>query len=126
MDYNKTFGKHTVNGLVGLTNESYTQSSNEIEKKYVDPDLGIATDETTSEPGNITGKTSVDDSNRTSITSFLGRAGYSYADRYYAEFSFRYDGASKFHKDYRWGFSPQFPWGGALQKNPSWSFIKKR
>ena len=97
LDYNKTFGKHTVNGLVGLTNESYTQSSNEIEKKYVDPDLGIATDETTSEPGNITGKTSVDDSNRTSITSFLGRAGYSYADRYYAEFSFRYDGASKFH-----------------------------
>ena len=106
LDYNKTFGKHTVNGLVGLTNESYTQSSNEIEKKYVDPDLGIATDETTSEPGNITGKTSVDDSNRTSITSFLGRAGYSYADRYYAEFSFRYDGASKFHKDYRWGFFP--------------------
>ena len=41
LDYNKTFGKHTVNGLVGLTNESYTQSSNEIEKKYVDPDLGI-------------------------------------------------------------------------------------
>ena len=126
LDYNKTFGKHTVNGLVGLTNESYTQSSNEIEKKYVDPDLGIATDETTSEPGNITGKTSVDDSNRTSITSFLGRAGYSYADRYYAEFSFRYDGASKFHKHYRWGFFPSVSLGWRPTEESFMEFYKEK
>ena len=126
LDYNKTFGKHTVNGLVGLTNESYTQISNEIEKKYVDPDLGIATDETTSEPGNITGKTSVDDSNRTSITSFLGRAGYSYADRYYAEFSFRYDGASKFHKDYRWGFFPSVSLGWRPTEESFMEFYKEK
>ena len=126
LDYNKTFGKHTVNGLVGLTNESYTQSSNEIEKKYVDPDLGIATDETTSEPGNITGKNSVDDSNRTSITSFLGRAGYSYADRYYAEFSFRYDGASKFHKDYRWGFFPSVSLGWRPTEESFMEFYKEK
>lgn len=126
LDYNKTFGKHTVNCLVGLTNESYTQSSNEIEKKYVDPDLGIATDETTSEPGNITGKTSVDDSNRTSITSFLGRAGYSYADRYYAEFSFRYDGASKFHKDYRWGFFPSVSLGWRPTEESFMEFYKEK
>lgn len=126
LDYNKTFGKHTVNGLVGLTNESYTQSSNEIEKKYVDPDLGIATDETTSEPGNITGKTSVDDSNRTSITSFFGRAGYSYADRYYAEFSFRYDGASKFHKDYRWGFFPSVSLGWRPTEESFMEFYKEK
>ena len=126
LDYNKTFGKHTVNGLVGLTNESYTQSSNEIEKKYVDPDLGIATDETTSEPGNITGKTSVDDSNRTSITSFLGRAGYSYADRYYAEFSFRYDGASKFHMDYRWGFFPSVSLGWRPTEESFMEFYKEK
>lgn len=126
LDYNKTFGKHTVNGLVGLTNESYTQSSNEIEKKYVDPDLGIATDETTNEPGNITGKTSVDDSNRTSITSFLGRAGYSYADRYYAEFSFRYDGASKFHKDYRWGFFPSVSLGWRPTEESFMEFYKEK
>lgn len=126
LDYNKTFGKHTVNGLVGLTNESYTQSSNEIEKKYVDPDLGIATDETTSEPGNITGKTSVDDSNRTSITSFFGRAGYSYADRYYAECSFRYDGASKFHKDYRWGFFPSVSLGWRPTEESFMEFYKEK
>ena len=34
LNYNKTFGKHTVNGLFGVTNESYTYTANEIEKKY--------------------------------------------------------------------------------------------
>lgn len=106
LDYNKSFGRHQVNGLVGITNESYTYNANDIEKKYVDPDLGIGTDLTTSEAGNITGSTSVDNTDRTSITSLLGRLGYSWNDRYYAEFSFRYDGASKFHKDHRWGFFP--------------------
>ena len=126
LDYNKDFGKHTVSGLIGLTNESYTQSANEIEKKYVDPDLGIGTDLTTSEPGNITGKTSVDDSNRTSITSLLGRAGYSYADKYYAEFSFRRDGASKFHKDYRWGFFPSASLGWRPTEEAFMSFYKEK
>lgn len=31
LNYNKTFGKHTVNGLFGVTNESYTYTANEIE-----------------------------------------------------------------------------------------------
>lgn len=33
LNYNKTFGKHTVSGLLGVTNESYTYTANEIEKK---------------------------------------------------------------------------------------------
>lgn len=126
LDYAQTFGKHHVSGLIGLTNESYTYTSNDIEKKYVDPDLGIGTDLTTSEPGNITGSTSVDNTNRTSITSLLGRVGYSYADRYYAEFSFRYDGASKFHKDYRWGFFPSASLGWRLSEESFMETYKEK
>ena len=126
LNYNKTFGKHTVSGLLGVTNESYTYTANEIEKKYVDPDLGIATDTTTGEAGNITGKTSVDDTNRTSLTSFLGRVGYSYADKYYGEFSFRYDGSSKFHKDYRWGFFPSVSLGWRLSEENFMDFYKEK
>lgn len=106
LDFDRKFGKHTVNALAGATNESYTWSANDINKSYVDPDLGISTDKTTGEPGNIWGGTSIDNSNRTSITSILGRIGYNYDERYYIEGNFRYDGASKFHKDYRWGFFP--------------------
>lgn len=41
---------------------------------------------------------------RTSLTSVFGRAAYDYDNRYYAEFSFRYDG-SKFRSDLRWASS---------------------
>ena len=126
LDYNKTFGKHNVSGLFGVTNESFTSSSNEIEKKGVDPDLGIGTDITNSTVGNITGKTFVDESNRTSLTSLLGRVGHSYADRYYTEFSFRYDASSKFHKDYRWGFFPSVSLGWRLSEENFMQAYKER
>ena len=35
--------------------------------------------------------------------SFFGRAEYNYADRYYADFSIRTDGSSRFGKNNRWG-----------------------
>lgn len=106
LDFNRTFGPHNANALFGVTNESYTYTANDINKNYVDPDLGTSTEVTTGELGNIYGSTGVDNESRTSITSLLGRVGYNYDERYYAEFDFRYDGASKFHKDYRWGFFP--------------------
>ena len=56
LEYNKTFGKSIINGLIGMTNESYTYTSNEISKKGVDPDLGIGTDITNGTLGNITGQ----------------------------------------------------------------------
>lgn len=126
LNYNKTFGKHTLNGLLGVTNESYTSTSNEIEKKYVDRTLGIGTDLTTSEAGNISGSTSVDNTNRTSITSLLGRIGYQYADRYYGELSFRYDASSKFHKDYRWGFFPSVSAGWRISEEDFMSAYKEK
>lgn len=125
LDYNKTFGKHNLSGLFGLTNESYTASGNEIEKRGVDPDLGIGTDITNS-AGNIIGKTFIDDSNRTSLTSLLGRISYSYADKYYTEFSFRYDASSKFHKDYRWGFFPSVSVGWRLSEEEFMQTYRER
>lgn len=126
LDYTNTFGDHNVSGLFGITNESYTGSGNEIKKKAVDPDLGIGTDLTNSTAGNISGNTFVDGSNRTSLTSLLGRAGYSYADRYYAEFSFRYDASSKFHKDFRWGFFPSLSLGWRISEEDFMQSYKER
>ncbi|MGP1436020.1 MAG: SusC/RagA family TonB-linked outer membrane protein [Phocaeicola sp.] len=40
--------------------------------------------------------------------SWIGRFNYSYAHKYIAEFSFRYDGNTLFPKDKRWGFFPSF------------------
>lgn len=117
LDYNKSFNRHTVNVLIGATNESYTSNENSISKKYVDPTLGVET-ATTKEAGNITGGTSIDNSSRTSISSIIGRAGYNFDDRYYAEFSFRYDGSSKFDEKVRWGFFPSISAGWRISQEP--------
>lgn len=37
------------------------------------------------------------------LLSFLGKAEYSYLDRYYVSASYRRDGSSRFHPDSRWG-----------------------
>lgn len=115
LDYNRTFEKHNVYGLIGVTSESFTYVSNETGKKYVDHELGVATSKT-NEAGNIWSSTSMDNTSKTLISSLIGRAGYVYDDRYYAEFSFRYDGSSKFHKDYRWGFFPSLSLGWRISQ----------
>lgn len=104
LDYNKSFGNHRVSGLLGATNESYTRRQNEIKLKYTDPILGTPTTET--EFDEAGSRTSLSGTRETNLTSFLGRLGYDFADKYYAEFSFRYDGSSVFPKHNRWGFFP--------------------
>ncbi len=46
--------------------------------------------------------------NELARASWIGRLNYNYADKYIAEFSFRYDGNYKFAPDKRWGFFPSF------------------
>lgn len=112
LDFNRTFKDvHIVNAMFGFTNESWTGSGNEVSQGYIDPDLGTPSEDTTTENNAFGGHTFLNDRGRTSISSLIGRAGYNYADRYMAEFTFRYDGSNKFHKDYRWGFFPSVSLG---------------
>ncbi|NQD71611.1 TonB-dependent receptor [Sphingobacterium shayense] len=108
LDYNKTFGSHNVTGLFGATNESSTRTQNELKLKFTDPILGTPTSGTEIDP---TSRVTLQGTTETSITSLFGRAGYSYADKYYAEASFRYDGSSRFAKENRWGFFPSVSLG---------------
>jgi TonB-linked SusC/RagA family outer membrane protein len=107
LDFNRTFGEiHNVTGLLGMSNESYTAKASRIAWEYTDVDLGLpTTDESVQSKDNYNSNGSTD---QTSISSFFGRVGYSYKDKYYADASFRYDGSSKFAKNKRWGFFPSF------------------
>lgn len=118
LDYNKTFGKHTVSGVFGVTNESFTSTANEIKMKYTEPELGTSAGDDTEIVVGGGSSTSVENTDRWSITSILGRAGYSFDDKYYSEFSFRYDGSSKFAKDGRWGFFPSLSLGWRATEEP--------
>ena len=111
LDYNKSFGDNNVSGLLGVTNESETGRGNQVRIDYANADLGTSASDkaeiTTSNGSHVF----PEDMRRTSITSVLGRLAYNYRERYYAEINFRYDGSSKFAKDYRWGFFPSLSLG---------------
>ncbi|WP_319231576.1 TonB-dependent receptor [Draconibacterium orientale] len=95
--YEKDFGKHSINVLAG--HEFYKLTINEMEgSKSGFPYSGIKE----LAPGSTTsGLTSFEDNY--SIESFLSNVTYDFADRYYLSASFRTDGSSRFHKDFRWG-----------------------
>ena len=114
LDFNKTYGKHHVTALLGASNESFTGEENQISLKWADPDLGIPGDG--SEIVMDNSLVSPDATRKTSLTSVFGRLGYDFDNRYYGEFSFRYDGSSKFHKDKRWGFFPSISLGWRLSE----------
>lgn len=118
LDYKKSFGRHNVSGLLGATNESFTSTANEIRVDYPNEDLGTSSGDNSQIT--IGGGSSVtpEHTTRTSITSVLGRAGYNYDEKYYAEFSFRYDGSSKFASKNRWGFFPSLSLGWRISAEP--------
>ena len=41
--------------------------------------------------------------NEYSTAGFFGRVNYDWSEKYFASFSFRRDGSSRFHPDHRWG-----------------------
>lgn len=55
------------------------------------------------------------------IEGFLSNVTYSYNDRYFASFSYRRDGSSRFHKDHRWG---DFGSAGIAWRISEESFLK--
>ncbi|MGL4584349.1 MAG: SusC/RagA family TonB-linked outer membrane protein [Flavobacterium sp.] len=97
LNWNRSFGDHNVDVLVGHEN-----FNNDYSYMY-----GMKTNQTFegmdewinfTEAGNI-----YDYTVKYRTEGFFSRAKYNYANKYFAEASFRRDGSSKFHKDNRWG-----------------------
>lgn len=57
------------------------------------------------------------------LGSVFGRLNYDYRQKYLLEANFRYDGASRFAKDYRWGLFPSFSAGWVLSEESFMSSI---
>lgn len=95
--YEKGFGNHTINLLAG--HEFYKLVINEMEGERTGfPYSGIKE----LAPGSTTTLlTSFEDNY--AIESVLSNLTYDYLGRYYLSASFRTDGSSRFHKDFRWG-----------------------
>jgi TonB-linked SusC/RagA family outer membrane protein len=101
-EYNKAIKEHDIRVLIGGSNESFKSEESRLSRTRSNV-LGISTSDTFNlgNTFNTPARTL-----ETSLNSVFGRAGYAYKGRYFAEFSFRYDGSSKFDKENRWSFFP--------------------
>lgn len=103
LNFNKTLGKHQVNGVVGYTQQTIGRESIGAGKT----DLLAASDQYFTTINSALGESiSSGSRGRNFIDSWLGRLNYTYDDRYLATFSFRSDKDSRFSKPYRTGFFP--------------------
>ena len=97
LTYNRSFGKHNVDALLG--HENYNLVSNSLDgsrsQQILDGNYELINFTTT------TNLTSQYDLRR--VEGFFSRLNYDYDSKYFVSFSARRDGSSKFIQDKRWG-----------------------
>ena len=101
LTYNKSFGDHSLKftGVYALQNRS--DNYNSISAN------GFPNDATTDEAvGLATNRVVGSSRTKEVLNSWMGRINYGYANRYFLDITARYDGASKFGENHKWGFFP--------------------
>ena len=102
LNYDKAFGKHRINAMIGTSYQEY-------KKESVSAAGSGRASELTTELDNATKATDVGgNSYRWALMSYMARLHYSYDDRYLLTATFRADGSSKFGKENRFGYFPSF------------------
>jgi TonB-linked SusC/RagA family outer membrane protein len=103
VNFEKTFGKHNINGVFGYT-EQTTQRDNTAASKIDMVNYGG--DYFTTLTSATGGMTAAGELYRNILNSYLGRLNYNYDDRYLASLTFRSDKDSRFSPEYRTGNFP--------------------
>ncbi|GHS96781.1 SusC/RagA family TonB-linked outer membrane protein [Bacteroidia bacterium] len=101
LNYDNTFAeKHNVAALL-LYEESYSQGYDFSAKRFFEiPIPYLFAGNSENQEGTGSGLS------ENASKALVGRLNYDFAGKYIAEFSFRYDGSSKFPKGKQWGFFP--------------------
>ncbi|RUT79595.1 SusC/RagA family TonB-linked outer membrane protein [Ancylomarina longa] len=111
LDYNKTFGDHSIHMLGGVDvteNKAYLlegRRNNIYSNDYVELNTGDAE-----------GQTNKGYKTDWALLSYLGRINYSYKGKYLLEGNIRYDGSSRFAKGHKWGIFPSFSAGWRMSE----------
>ncbi len=115
LNYDRTFGDHTVGGLLGA--ERFTADNMNISalRKYFPSE---AIDQLFA--GGDLEKDNNGSASQSARLNYFGRVNYNYKSKYLAEFVFRYDGSYIFHEDYRFGFFPGISLGWVLSEEEFW------
>jgi len=96
LNYVKDFGKHNLG--VDLITEAYTFDFDYIDLSGTGFLAGVEVLDGSTIPENVGGNVNME-----RLNSYLGRVSYNYDQKYFAEFSGRRDGSSRFDSEVRWG-----------------------
>lgn len=116
INYNGQFGKHSIGAVVGM---EFTKA--ESEAFYARKD-GLTLEDrdyaflSSATGDKITEATGSGDAY--ALLSYFGKFNYSYASKYLASATLRYDGSSKFGADNRWAVFPAFSLGWRIKNEP--------
>ncbi|MGY5254652.1 SusC/RagA family TonB-linked outer membrane protein [Sphingobacterium spiritivorum] len=120
LNYNRRFNKHAVDALVVY--EQFKAGGTYVTSRAENPIVSI--DQMFIYPTDRTFRSTDAYESINSRRGFIGRANYNYADKYIAEFSFRYDGSPLFPGDKRWGFFPSMSAAWRISEEQFFSGIK--
>lgn len=117
LNYDNKFADHHVSGLL-LFEESHGEGDNILaQRNFSIPLPYLFAGNSDQQVGTANANGITEDARQ----AIVGRVNYDYAGKYLAEFSFRYDGSSKFPSDSRWGFFPAVSAGWRISEE---AFIK--
>jgi len=119
LSFERQFGNHYIN-VMNLMENAHYQGDNFYAQRYGVLPLsqifaGISDNQNAAQS---TDKAALYNyANRASV----GRASYNFKSKYLAEFSYRYEGSSKFSPKYSYGFFPAVSAGWKISGEPFWS-----
>ncbi|MBC9797424.1 SusC/RagA family TonB-linked outer membrane protein [Sinomicrobium weinanense] len=121
MEYENTFGKHYVKGMIGYNQElKQVKSFSATARNLIDqekPAINLNNDD---RPG-VGGRQS-----EWAISGAFFRANYVYDERYLLQVSGRYDGSSRFPKDNRFVFFPSVSAGWRISNETFFEPLKEK
>ncbi|NLR77009.1 SusC/RagA family TonB-linked outer membrane protein [Chitinophaga eiseniae] len=115
--YNKSFGKHKLDVLAGFTVQKENQEHNSLTANNFPTDIV-----TTLNAGQVNAGSSTLE--QWSLNSWLGRAQYSYSDKYFLTASIRRDGSSRFGVNQKWASFPAVSGAWQVSNEPFFRDIK--
>ena len=125
LTYDKKFGQHSLNVLLGHSIISYKSSTTTAGRE------GFPTENIYELDGGSKNPSAAGNSNEYRLQSFFGRINYSYADKYLLEANVRRDGSSRMPKNNRYATFPSVSAGWvfsneAFMEDYQWLFGKLR
>ncbi|RBL92040.1 SusC/RagA family TonB-linked outer membrane protein [Chitinophaga flava] len=117
LTYNTTFGKHKLDALAGFTVQKENQEHNTLTANNFPTDII-----TTLNAGQVNAGSS--NLEQWSLNSWLGRAQYSYADKYFLTASIRRDGSSRFGINRKWASFPAISGAWQVSNEPFFRKVK--